>query len=89
MSVMNRPITKYYHCQRPGCGVVRSRRFLGGVGFLTSVGVGFFCPTPTPDVQLDHILHHTPKFGIPFDMVQFILKLLLKQRFLAVHQDFH
>jgi len=37
-----------------GCGVVRSRRFLGGVGvgagFLTilGVGVGFFCPTPTP-----------------------------------------
>ena len=45
-----------------GCGVrvVRSRRFLGGVGFLTTlgvgVGVGFFCPKPTPDVQLDHFL---------------------------------
>jgi len=41
------------------------------------VGVGFFCPTP--DVQLDHFLHHTLKFGIPVDMVQFLLKLLLKQ----------
>jgi len=35
---------------------LRSRRFLGGVR------VGFFCPTP--DVQLDNILHHTPKLGI-------------------------
>jgi len=40
---------------------------LGGVGFLATlgVGVGFVCPTPTPDVQLDHFLHHTPKLGIP------------------------
>jgi len=50
-----------------GCriGVVRSRRFLGGVrvGFLTTpeVEVGFFRPTLTPVVQLDHFLHHTPK----------------------------
>jgi len=38
---------------------------LGGVGFLTTLGVriGFFCPTP--DAQLDHVLHHTPKWGIP------------------------
>jgi len=76
-----------------GAGVVRSRMFLGGVevGFLTTlgVGVGFVCPTPTPGVQLDHILHHTPKLGIPDEMVQFLLKLLLKQRFLAVYRDFH
>ena len=62
---------------------------MGGVriGFLTTlgVGVGFFCPTPTPDVQLDHFLHHTLKLGIPVEMVQFLLKFLLKQRFLAVH----
>jgi len=45
--------------------------------------------SPTPDVQLDHFLHHTPKLGIPVEMVQFRLKLLLKQRFLAVHHDFH
>ena len=49
----------------PACGPeLWSRRFLGGagVGFLTTlgVGVGFFCPSPTPDVQLDHFLHHTP-----------------------------
>jgi len=66
-----------------GAGVVRNRRLLGGigVGFLTALGVGvwFFCPTPTPDVQLDHFLHHTPKLGIPVEMVQFLLKLLLKQ----------
>ena len=37
----------------------RSRRFLGGVGFLTTLGVevGSFCPTP--DVQLDHIFYIT------------------------------
>ena len=31
------------------------------------LGVGYFCPTPTPDVQLDHFLHHTPKLGIPVE----------------------
>ena len=46
-----------------------------------------FCPTP--DIHLDHFLHHILKLGIPVEMVQFILKLLLKQRFLAVHHDFH
>jgi len=68
---------------------LRSRSFLGGVGFLTTlgVGVGFFCPTL--DVQLDYFLHHTIKLGIPVEMVQFLSKLLLKQRFLAVHHDFH
>ena len=55
---------------------------MGGVGFLTTHGVGFFCPTPTPDVQLDHFLHHTRKLGLPVEMVQFLLKLLLKQGFL-------
>ena len=49
---------------------------MGGVGFLTTLGVevGFFCPTP--DVQLDDFLQHTPKTGIPVEMVQFLLKLL-------------
>jgi len=67
---------------------------LGGVGFLTTLGVGvgqkgvgLFCPTP--DVQLDHFLHYTPKLGIPVEMVQFLMKLLLKQRFLAANHDFH
>jgi len=65
--------------------------FLVGVGFLTTlgVGVGFFCPTPTPDVQLKHYLNHIAKLGIPVEMVQFLLKLLLKQRFLNMHHDFH
>ena len=74
---------------KQGCGVVRSRRFLGGVGFLTTlgVGVGFFCPTP--DAQLDHFLHHIPKLRIPVEMVQFLEKLLLNQRLLAVYHDFH
>jgi len=70
-----------------GAGVVRNRRFLGGVGvgFLTTLRVGFFCPTP--DVQLDYFLHHTQGFLV--EMVQRLLKLLLKQRFPAVHHDFH
>jgi len=61
---------------------MRSRRFLVGVGFLTTlgVGVGFFCPTP--DVQLDHFLHHAPKLRIPVEVVQFLLKLLLNRDFL-------
>jgi len=49
----------------------------------------FFVGTPIPNVQLDRFLHHTLKLGIPVEMVQFLLKLLLKQRFLAVHHDFH
>ena len=76
-----------------GLGVVRSRRFLGGVGvgFLATlgVGVGHFCPTPTSDVQLDHLLHHTSKLEITVEMVKFLLKLLLKVRFLAAHHNFH
>jgi len=34
-------------------------------------------------------LHHTLKVEIPVEMVQFLLKLLLKHTFLAVHHDFH
>ena len=47
--------------------------------FLTTLGVGFFCLTP--DVQLDYFLHHTLKLRIPVEMLQFLLKLLLKQIF--------
>ena len=67
-------------CGKQVCGVVRSRRFLSGVGvgFLTILGVGIGQKNPTPDVQLGHFLHHTPKLGIPVEMVQFFLKLLLK-----------
>jgi len=46
-----------------------------------------FCTTPTSEVQSDHILHHTPKLGIPVESVQFHMKLLLKQRILAVYHD--
>jgi len=46
-------------------------------------GVGGFWVEP------DHFLHHTSKLGIPVKMAQFLLKLLLKQRFLTVHHDFH
>ena len=62
-----------------------------GVWFLATlaVGVGFLCSTSTPEVQLDHFLHHTPELRIPVQMVQFLLKLLLKQKFLAVHHYFH
>jgi len=31
---------------------------------------------PTPEVQLSHFLHRTPKLGMPGEMVQYLLKLL-------------
>jgi len=62
-------------------------RFLGGVGFLRALGVGFFHQTPTPEVQLNHLLNRTPKLGIL--TCALLLKLLLKQRILALHHDFH
>jgi len=38
---------------------------LGGVGFITTLGVrvGFFCLTPV--VQWEQFLDHTPKLRIP------------------------
>jgi len=75
------------NCLSQDCGVgdVRSRRFLGGVGvgFLTTLGGGFF-------VRLRLRMSNWIIFYItllnwdPVKMVQFLLKLLLKQRFLAV-----
>ena len=35
------------------------------------------------------LLHHTHKLGIPVELVQFLIKLLLKQRILAVYHDFY
>ena len=46
------------------------------VGFITIVGVRFFYPTLTPEVQLDHFLHHTPRLGILVEMIQFLMKLV-------------
>jgi len=48
-----------------------------------------FCPTPTPELQLYHFLHHTPKSGFTVEMVRFLLKLMLKQNIPAVHHGFH
>ena len=48
-----------------------------------------FCPTPTPEIQLDRFVHHTPMLGSPVEMVKFIMKLLLKHIILAVYHDFH
>ena len=53
------------------------------------VGVGLFWPTSTPEVQLNHFLHRSPKVGTPVEMVQFLLKLSLKQIIIAVYHDFH
>jgi len=48
-----------------------------------------FLSDSDPGGRIDHFLHDTPKFGIPVEMVQFLLKLLLNRRFLAVYHDFH
>ena len=45
-----------------GVGVARSQGFLGGVGLLRTLEVRFFHSTPT--VQLNHLLHRTPRSGI-------------------------
>ena len=57
---------------------LRSWRFVGRVRFLTILGAGvrFFCPIP--EVQLDQFLHHTLNLGIPVEMIQILMKLLLK-----------
>jgi len=74
-----------------GCGVVMSRRFLGGVGFLTTLGIGvvFYVRLWLQKSNWIIFLHRAPNLGIPVEMVQFLMKLLLKQRILAVHHDFH
>jgi len=66
-------------------------KFFGGVGFLTTVGVGvgFFYPTPIPEIQLDHFLHHTSELGIPVEIVLFLMKLLFRQIIFAVYHDFY
>jgi len=44
---------------------------------------------PTPEVELNHFLHHTSTLGFPVEIVQFFKKHVLKQRILAVYCDFH
>ena len=73
-------------------GVVRSRRFLGGVevGFIATlgVGIGFSCPTPTQ--KSNWILFTSQsEVEIPVETEQFLLKRLSDQRFPAVNHDFH
>ena len=50
-----------------GCGVrvAKGRRCLSGARFLTTrgVGYGFFCPTPTLEVQLDQFFASHSKVG--------------------------
>ena len=45
-------------------GWIRSR-----IPKTVGAGVVFIRPTPTPDVKIDHLLHRTPKLGIPVEMV--------------------
>ena len=61
-----------YLLTTPVVSRVAELEVLGGVRFLTTLGAGvrFFCPTP--GVELDHFLYHTPKLGIPIEMVQFV-----------------
>jgi len=49
----------------------------------------FFCLNPISEIQLDHFLHHSCKLRIPVEMSLFPMKLLLKQRILAVYHDFY
>jgi len=73
-----------------GCGVARNRRRFGGVGFLTTlgVGVGYFANSDSGH-PIGSLLHHTPKLGIPVESVQLLMKLLLNQRIVGVYHDFH
>jgi len=62
-------------CLKPGLRS-RSRKEPDVFGWSrTPNNTGSRIVCPTPDVQLDHYLHHTPKLGIPVEMVQFLLKL--------------
>ena len=61
---------------KPGCGVgvggARSRVFFGWswnripkkTKSRNGCGSRIFYPTPTPEVQLNHFLHRTPKLGV-------------------------
>jgi len=68
-----------FHYESPHCIRVSESEVFGWNRIPNNTGSRspIFCPTP--DVQLDHFLHHTPKLGIPVEMVQLLLKLLLIQ----------
>jgi len=70
--VLNIPILSYEMEILSGLWSCKESRFLGRVGFLTTVGSGQKNLTLTPDVQLDNFLHYTPKLGIPVEMVRFL-----------------
>ena len=71
----------------------RIRRFLRGVGveFLTTFGfgAGFFVRLRLRMYNWTIFCTTTLNWEFLFEMVQCLLKLLLKQIFLAVHHDFH
>jgi len=50
----------------------RESEVFGWSRIPNNTGSQIFCPTP--DVQLDHLLHHTLKLGIPIEMVRLLLK---------------
>jgi len=86
--------SKWHGCakhQSYGIGVVRSRRILSGARFLTTQGVvvKLFVRLWLRKPNWIIFSHHTPKLGIPVEMVQIFIKLLLKQRIIPVYHDFH
>ena len=70
-----------------GCGVTRSQRVFGGVGFQRHLGSesDFLSDSDNP---IGSLLHHTPKLGILVELAQFLMKLLWN-RILAVYHGFH
>ena len=91
---------RHYQPAQQGCGVgvrvARSRIFLGGfgVGFLRTpgvgVGVGFFIWLQKFNWIIFSIaLLNLEYLLVPVEMVQILLKLLLKRKILAVYHDFH
>jgi len=49
---------------------------LGGVGFITTLGVSDFLSVSGSPIE--YFLHNTRKLGIPVETVQVLLKILLK-----------
>ena len=68
--------------------VAENGRRSGGVGFLTTRRSELHVLSDSGS-PIGSLLHHTPKLGIRVLSVHFLMKLLLKQRVLAVYHDFH